>query len=212
MIGRGLGFTRWYDRIPELSQAVRMMEVAPKSHQQAIASAIVGSLQMNQIIQRAEHGLKKLGSEKVLGLMKSKGKRRWYDQDPTVHLAFNYLYLMDDLMRHETAVKMIVSMKALEEASKKGMPSRIYPSLTKGIFEKPLFILLEKLEFIVQPRKNDDDDIEFTPDPTSVATPMMEKTLSEVVGEPPAEEPATATSSTINASADGMKIIKLRQL
>jgi hypothetical protein len=108
-------FTRWYDSTPELAQAVRLLEHGQPEVQHVIARLIVDTFSLNDLSERQDLGLKRVGTEKVLGLMKSKGKRRWYDRDPMVHQAFNYLYLAEGWMRQEMALKIIVSVRVLEE-------------------------------------------------------------------------------------------------
>lgn len=195
MLGRSIGFTRWYDRVPELSQAVRMMEKLPPSQQHLIASVIVGSLQLHQMSQRTDQGVKRLGTEKVMGLMKSKGKRRWYDIDPMVHQAFNYMYLMSDQMRYETALKIIVSIKALEVANQKGHPSKTHMTLVKGIFNEQLHNLLDKTEVMVREKTGETRAV--LPEPSS----------DPAVGITPADQ----SISAIDTSAEGMKIIRLNK-
>jgi len=144
MTGRSIHFTRWYDRIPELSRAVALLEKAPRDWQQLIAGDITNAVELYELTGQEAHGFKKLGTEKVMGLMKSKNKRRWYDQDPIVHQAFNYLFLMDDLRRYETAVRILFSLKALEAASKKGIRARHAGSLVRTVFRKAMPVLLEQ--------------------------------------------------------------------
>lgn len=135
-----------------------------------------------------------------MGLMKSKGKRRWYDRDPVVHQAFNYLYLMDDQTRHEIAIKIMISIRALEESSQKGHPPRLHNSLVKGIFNKQLQLLLDQTEFIVR------SSGEHTRIHVSVEAPAPAKKEPE-----PTEKPAAANNSQIDASNEGMRIIRLKK-
>lgn len=138
--GTNVGYTRWYDRIPALSQAVRMMEKLPEARQRWISETIVNLMPMHQVPQRTD-GLKKVGSEKVLGLMKSKVKRRWYDQDPMVHQAFNYLYLMTDELRYEMAIKIMICIKAMDVLMVSSNNPTIAYGLIHTIFNKPLSYL-----------------------------------------------------------------------
>lgn len=148
--GRNIGYMRWYDSIPELAQAVRQMEKMPLAKQQWLASAIVSLMPLHQIPQRTD-GLKKLGSEKLLGLMKSKGKRRWYDQDPLVHQAFNYLYLMSNDLRLEMAIKILICNQALEVLKISEHNASTGIKLVRSIFDKPLSYLLQRTHFTLLP-------------------------------------------------------------
>jgi hypothetical protein len=192
MIGRSIGYTRWHDLIPELAQAVRMLEKAPPEFQQLIARAIAGNMQLHEVPKHAEHGLKKLGTEKVIGLLKSQGKRRWYDRDPLIHQAFNCVYLMDDNRRRETAVKILVSLKALEEISKGGQNLRTNSVVVKSVFNKPLPLLLEMTEFIHIPAKTELPRIRFNRE-----EPLLKTDSSE--------------DSRIDSSGEGMRIIRLKR-
>ncbi|HEY9687506.1 MAG TPA: hypothetical protein V6C52_11065 [Coleofasciculaceae cyanobacterium] len=200
-----------------MSQAVRLLEKAPYPQQQTIATIIVGSMQLHHLTQRSEHGLKKLGSEKVMGLMKSKGKRRWYDQDPLMHQAFNYLYLMDDVLRHEMAVKVLITLNALEESTRKEVPEKDQFSLAKAIFEKPLLHLLEKTEFVLQFPGGPDLPISMKMQSAPQQALEINSSSHEPINETPAAEAETEGSGAspfggINTTGDGgMKIVRLRK-
>lgn len=150
-----LGFTRWYDRIPELSQAVRLLEVTPTRHREAICKMILEFAQ-NTAHNPAnpDYGLKKLGSQKVLGLMKSKSKRRWYDREPVVHQAFNTLYMMEDKQRYDTAIRILVALEAIKTALKnpewqrKNVNGKLSHDVVQGVFSQPTQHLLSKIAVV----------------------------------------------------------------
>lgn len=148
-LGRNIGYVRWYDRLPELSRAVRLLEKMSKVEQQLIADSIV-QLQPLHEVSRHTDGFKRVGTEKLLGLMRSKVKRRWYDQDPTIHQAFNCLYLMDDEMRYEMAVKILICQKALELVDVSEQNRELGIRLTRTIFDRPLYDLIGRTHFIFQ--------------------------------------------------------------
>ncbi len=183
MIGKKVGFTRWYDRVPELSQAVRMMEKLPERHQVLIARVIIEATPMHAVTERKE-GVKNMGSDKVMGLLKSKSKKRWYDQDPTVHQAFNYLYLMNDVLRYEVAMKMIIAMNALERAAGDPRFFNKDPVLVESIFNYHLMELMDK---------------------TGFAKP------DEPAAEAPAEEPvAVQGANAVDVSGESLKLVHLK--
>jgi hypothetical protein len=166
MHGLNSTFTRWYDRAPELSQAVRMMEPLPSDWQRMIAHVIIGSISTSNLTQRLEPGIKRIGREKVLGLMKSKGKQRWYDQDPLVHQAFNNLFLMDNALRREIALKVIISIRALEEIEQQeevSISGHQRQTLLQSIFDNGLEELLEKTNVHLQSQSA----------PSSIAEPHL---------------------------------------
>lgn len=87
---------RWYDRQPRLAQAVRFLSLFPDEIKSIISDGVV--LIANREFQVAEQmkSFRTLGTEKVMGLHKSKNKRREYDQNETLHKAMNYLYILSD--------------------------------------------------------------------------------------------------------------------
>lgn len=154
-MSKNIGFTRWYDRIPELSQAVRQLEKASSDHQHLICQSVV---HYNDAVlghrTSTDGGLKKLGTQKVMGLLKSKSKRRWYDQDPLLHQAFNYLYMMDDTERYRVALRILVSLEAMQAASlhpqfafRNVSDHTVAKSIVQGIFKQHLQYLIEKINF-----------------------------------------------------------------
>ncbi len=146
------GYTRWYDRTSHMSQAVKLLEIAPEPFQKAIAHSIVSQVDIGDITKR--NGIKKIGTHKVIGLMKSKTKRRWYDQDPIMHQAFNYLYIMNGKQCDVFALKIIISLNALEQASSglsKGQNhAKVYQGLVDGIFGMEVNTLLSKTNVIIE--------------------------------------------------------------
>ncbi len=44
-------------------------------------------------------GLRELGAEKVVGLMKSQSRRRWYDQDKILHKVYQDLFILEQVGR-----------------------------------------------------------------------------------------------------------------
>lgn len=189
MLSQGNRFSRWYDRIPELSQAVRMLEKLTPEKQRIIAEVIVNSMQLHELSHHSGHGFRKLGTEKVVGLMKSKNKRRWYDKDPVVHQAFNCLYLMSATMRHEAGIKILISVTALEEAEKKSLPEKSHPSLVRAIFNRQLGRLLEKTTLVIQPGES--------ADPEELLTDLSIAINTDFAPAP----------KTVDSSEDGMKIV-----
>lgn len=87
---------RWYDKHQKLYQAVTLLGTFPKTIQPIIGEGA------SLIAERRFHAhelmasFRSLGSEKVLGLYKSKNKRRPTDQIAQVHKAINYMYILPD--------------------------------------------------------------------------------------------------------------------
>lgn len=207
-IGSNIGYTRWYDRIPELSQAVRQMEKLPLARQQWLAHAIIDLMPMHQVSQRTE-GLKKLGTEKVKGLLKAKVKRRWYDNDPLVHQAFNHLYLMDDQLRYEMAIKMLICCKALDTVKLSDYSPNAGLNLVRTIFEKPLSYLQTKTQFVfIQPEpKPLLSQISFALE----SIPIEAADSSSSTEEETMSTPASSNSIKTSTNSD-MKVVRLKQI
>ncbi len=109
-----VGFTRWYDTIPELSKSIKILERMPQNLKDAVCLPISNMTSLKELAVEHDSNLKRLGSHKVMGLLKSKTKRRWYDQTPIVHKAFSFLYIMTQEQRYQVAIRMIVCIQALE--------------------------------------------------------------------------------------------------
>lgn len=149
------GFTRWYDVKPELSQAVRMLEKVPAVYQHQICLVIIEQVENALLDKKFDGSLKKHGSDKILGLFKSKSKRRWYDDDPVVHKAFNYMYLMDDKARYEAAMKIIISLNVLKQvlsgisqANPLQTAHIASQTIIQSIFDQPLNGLMQKTTLV----------------------------------------------------------------
>ena len=90
-----LSIHRWYDMDPTLGELVRTMEQLSPNNQAFFAFLIKHSAE--RIIKiRGREFIRKLDWTVFLGLIKSKSSRRWYDQEPTQHQAFNLLYSLSD--------------------------------------------------------------------------------------------------------------------
>ena len=87
---------RWYDRQPRLAQGVRMLFLFPSEVKSIVSEATV--LIANREFQDTEElqSFRTLGTDKILGLHKSKNKRREYDQNELLHKAMNYLYILSN--------------------------------------------------------------------------------------------------------------------
>jgi hypothetical protein len=202
MFARTVGFTRWYDSVAELAQAVRLMEKVPATQQRAISQVILDSVDLHAVRYKHDPGLKKLGTEKIMGLMKSKTKRRWYDQDPVVHQAFNLLYMMDEIARREMGLKIIFSIKVMEEAQLK---MRSHPmvgrqmdvnGLVKSVFSKNVDYLASRTVLASRSEQ----------EPLPLALPVFHPEPEEMPESEPARE-----GSQIDYSEGGMKIIRLKK-
>lgn len=107
------GNNRWYDKYPQTQKAVELFEKLPSQYQRVIARNIAQFCEDNNLL-GAREGLKSLGHTKVMGLIQSKAKRRWYDQDPLLHKAVNSILMMNDEDRQAASYRMVVTMESFD--------------------------------------------------------------------------------------------------
>lgn len=90
---------RWYDQNKSLSTSIQMLESFPMEIQGLIADSMIVVAERECKADKLMDELKSLGAEVVLALYKSKNKRRTYDDNPSMHKAMNYLYILPDTNR-----------------------------------------------------------------------------------------------------------------
>lgn len=95
-MGESESFQRWYDSRPKMSQAARLMFAFPDEIQTIISEATLFIADREFRENERERSVRSLGREKVLGLHKSKNRRREYDDNPHLHQAMNYLYVLSE--------------------------------------------------------------------------------------------------------------------
>lgn len=87
---------RWYDQRPQLAKAVRILLLMPDEIRTIMGEGITTlTRQEFEEILKEKHYVS-VGSEKIMGLHKSKNRRREYDQNEALHHAMNYLYIMSE--------------------------------------------------------------------------------------------------------------------
>jgi len=89
-------FLRWYDRHTRLAQGVKLLILMPDEVKTIISEAMIALANREFDNLERENTIRTLGSEKVMGLHKSKNRRREYDVNETLHKAMNYLYMLSD--------------------------------------------------------------------------------------------------------------------
>lgn len=104
---------RWYDEFPQMVKAVDLMESLPEQYRLCVANAVLVHTEEHSLLGTSEE-LKSLGHHRVLGLIQSKLRRRWYDKNPTLHKAINNVLLMNDDHRQNMFYRLIISLEALE--------------------------------------------------------------------------------------------------
>lgn len=87
---------RWYDQDHHLSELVRVLEQLSDESRYLVA-LLLGSIAEEAIaLTGKRHFIKDLDWDRIIGILKSKRGRRWYDEEPEMHKAFNLLYSLDD--------------------------------------------------------------------------------------------------------------------
>ena len=87
---------RWYDQDMHVSELVAIMEGLSDESQYLLA-LLLGAIAEEIIANKGKSQfVKELDWDKLISLMKSKRGRRWYDEEPEMHKAFNLLFSLDD--------------------------------------------------------------------------------------------------------------------
>jgi hypothetical protein len=108
-------FKRWYERQPNLSQAVSLLIILPDEVRTIIGEATM-QLANQEFEESRKSGINRsLGGDKVLGLYKSKNKRREYDQNESLHKAMNYLYILSDENQDFMAIHILKMLNYIQQ-------------------------------------------------------------------------------------------------
>jgi predicted hydrocarbon binding protein len=86
--------SRWYDKNPKLSRYINLLLDYPDDFQVTLSEGIAFFIEKEYKDRGYLTDLKSLGKEKVMALYKSKGRKRKYDKNPTVHKAMTYLFIL----------------------------------------------------------------------------------------------------------------------
>ena len=93
---KGPAQKRWYDQHSTISKSIRLMETFPPEIQDILAEGIIRLAARECQAKEMMVNLRSLGPEKVLGIFKSKNKRRAYDKNLSIHQAMNYLFILSE--------------------------------------------------------------------------------------------------------------------
>jgi hypothetical protein len=80
-------------------KSVELLETFPGEIQAVIAEGIIRLAERECQANEALSNLRSLGPDKVLGIFKSKNRRRGYDKNNPMHQAMNYLFILSDQNR-----------------------------------------------------------------------------------------------------------------
>lgn len=109
-----MSYRRWYDNDPKLSSVVHAMEFLNKDSQAYFAEKL---LELSQSLMARQGGvayLETLDERKKNAMGKARDKKRWYDWDDRMHLAFNNLYALPAIDRREVALKLATPIQIVE--------------------------------------------------------------------------------------------------
>jgi hypothetical protein len=95
-------WSRWYEKDKEVLALVTNLKRMNQWQVEAYAKVIIRQASEMQL-KNSESFMLQHGSDKHLSLLKSMGRKRWYDKNKYAYRSFNALYLMDDHARREIA-------------------------------------------------------------------------------------------------------------
>ena len=95
-------WSRWYEKDKEVLALVTNLKRMNQWQVEAYAKVIIHQASEMQL-KNKESFMLQHGSDKHLSLLKSMGRKRWYDKNKYAYRGFNALYLMEDHARREIA-------------------------------------------------------------------------------------------------------------
>jgi hypothetical protein len=142
------GYLRWYEHVPVLHKAFNALEALPILCASGIAQGALAYVKPPVRHDDEQPQPKNLDSDKLQGLLKSKKKRRWYDQDPLLHQVVNQIYLMTPQQQTEIGLRLVFCIQSslpailqtvpgLDEVSKRAYQDMIADKV-EGIITLPL--------------------------------------------------------------------------
>jgi hypothetical protein len=108
-------FKRWYERQPQLAQAVKLLTMLPDEVTTILSEALIAL--SNEEFKNTEKtsAIRSVGSEKIMGVHKSKNRRREYDVNETLHKAMNYLYVLTEEGQDNMAAHVLDMVKFIHQ-------------------------------------------------------------------------------------------------
>ncbi|MEB3245783.1 MAG: hypothetical protein VKJ06_07350 [Vampirovibrionales bacterium] len=98
---------RWYDAYPDLQKSLVILAAFPPQILEIVAEGVVEMAERECRANDIIKNLRTLGKDKILALHKSKHKRRFYDVNPQLHKAMNYIFVLSENNRLYMAKKMM---------------------------------------------------------------------------------------------------------
>ena len=106
---------RWYERQPSLSEAINVLTNLPEPVTTIIGDSIINLADQEFKVMELKDSLRSIGSEKVMGMHKSKQRRRAYDKNPTLHKAINYIYVLPEPKQDKMANHVLNIVKYIKQ-------------------------------------------------------------------------------------------------
>ena len=132
---------RFYDTEPTVSMAISTVLTFPKPFQGTVAKGIsLLAIKDFQANDKMSH-LKSLGKEVILPLYKSKQKKRFYDTNPDMHNALNYLRVLTQEERIITSTKLLEISKYIEHYLNVCESSTFEPQIQKMQNIRDLYVM-----------------------------------------------------------------------
>lgn len=170
-MGESETFHRWYDSRPKMSQAAKLLFAFPDELKSILSEAIltIGDREFSE--KKWERLARSLGREKIMGLHKSKNKRREYDENPGLHAAMNALYVLSEDNREILAEHIIKMVRFIQHYLESCQITQTAPELEEVaevtrqyIYsgEKKVQTFLENLryELLEQMKKDQEPELE----------------------------------------------------
>ncbi len=109
---------RWYDEIPNLSQAIHISQALPPEVQAIIARRLNEAINQYRKNRRADKHAYSLGGSRTLGLYRASYRRRWYDPNPLTHRAFNLMSSIPDAYLEALAMRILTAAQQVAQQKK----------------------------------------------------------------------------------------------
>lgn len=130
---------RWYDEIPNLSQAIHISQALPPEVQGIIARCLNEAIDEHRKNRRTDKYAYSQGGSRALGLYRASYRRRWYDPDPLTHRAFNLMRSIPDPYLEAMATRILKAAQHVEQ-QKKSLPwyydGSVWAGEVRGILQE----------------------------------------------------------------------------
>ena len=106
-------WSRWYEKDKDLLILITSLRRMPEWLLEAYCKVVIYQANNLYGIDSSKQYILQHGSEKHLSLLKSMGRKRWYDKNKYAYRAFNALFLMEDNSRRTLVLLLNESVNLL---------------------------------------------------------------------------------------------------